>query len=554
MTAVSGIESTGSWRAGRIGDAAPGVRGDAEVALQALTRLQAITASFAAALTPSEVSHVATEQALGLLDAQAGSISWSTIPEELEVLHASGYPDSAAMAWQRYEVDLPSPLADAFRTGDPVWLESSAAYAARYPHLALAARASQGASVAVPLVVAGRVRGVFAIDFDAPRSFDAADHSFILAVAHQAGQALERAWLYEEQQRLRARAEHTAALLDTTFSSVPIGLAFVDWDLRFVHANAAWARLLGPAPHELVGEVVTAVLPGESGISRAARWRQVLATGEPALDLEDSRSEPDGSRRRTWLESCYPVSAGSVTVGLAVVARDVTSARRAEEFRNNLLGIVGHDLRNPLGAIVGFAHVLGRSGGLDERQLRVVQRIQECAAKTVRIANDLVDITRVESGSLSVDLRPARLDEICTEIAAEAETAFPGREVRVDGRDDPAVRCDPERVSQAVSNLVVNALKHGAHDRPVTIEWSTGKGAACVRVHNWGPPIPAAVREHLFEPFRQGTRTRARSEGIGLGLYIANEIARAHGGSIEARSDEIEGTFFTLRFPRWPVR
>jgi PAS domain S-box-containing protein len=539
----------------RAEEAAREARMEAELAIQALMRLQAVTTSLAAALTPGEVASVVMEQGLGLLDAVAGSISWSTCSDELEVLDAFGYPERALVAWRRFAVDLPAPLAEAFRTARPVWIESSAAYGARYPHLASTGRPFQGASVAVPLVVSERVRGVLGVDFDAPRRFDAADCSFILAVADQAALALERARLYEQQQALRTHAEEAAALLDTMFSSVPIGLAFVDWDLRFVHANSAWGRLHGLAPQAFVGHVVTSALAGDAGTSRAARWRRILATGEPALDVEDSRADPEGPGRRTWLESCHPVVAGSDTVGLAVVAREVTRARRAEEFRNNLLGIVGHDLRNPLGAISGFAHFLRRVGGLDERQLRTIGRIEACAGKAARIAHDLLDLTRIESAQgLSIEPRPARADEICAATALEAETAFAGRQVRVTGAGDPAVVWDAARISQALSNLVVNAIEHGAPDRPVTVEWVAGADAVSLRVHNWGPPIPAAVLAQLFEPFRPGARAGARASGVGLGLYIVNEIARAHGGTLEVRSDDVEGTVFTLRLPRAPPR
>src|SRR6266542_2891808 len=241
-------------------------RREAERAIQVLIRLQAVTASLAAALTPAQVARVVTEQGIGLLDATAGSLSWAVGREQLEVL-------------------------DAFRTGEPIWLESPADHSARYPHLSVAHHhPSAGASVAVPLVAGERVVGVLGMDFNAPRRFDAPDRSVILAIAHQTAEALERARLYEQQQSLRAQAERTAALLDTMFSSVPIGLAFVDWDLRFVHVNAAWARLHGKMPAACVGKLVTDALPGEEGATRIGRWRRVLTTGAPVLELEEQRS------------------------------------------------------------------------------------------------------------------------------------------------------------------------------------------------------------------------------------------------------------------------
>ncbi len=545
-------EDVTGWR--RAEQAAREATTEAELAVQALIRLQAVTSSLGSALTPAEVARVAMQQGVGLLDATAGSLSWTTGAGELEVLDAFGYPERALVAWRRFAVDLPAPLAEAFRTGEPVWLESHGAYVARYPHLAATGRPFQGATVAIPLLLPDRTIGVLGIEFEAPRRFDPADRSFILAIADQTAQALERARLYHEEERLRARAESTAALLDTLFSAVPIGLAFVDWDLRLVHVNGAWARLYGAPPEAFVGKAVGDALPGARGRERGERWRRVLETGEPVLEFEDSRADPgEPVLTRTWVESWYPVVAGGDTIGVGVVVREVTAARRAEEFRRNLLGIVGHDLRNPLTAVVGFAHLLGRVGPLHPRQRDMVARLVASASKATRIANDLLDLTRIESTrGIPIDVRPSRVDAICAAVAAEAETAFPGRELRCEGAGDAAVTCDPDRVGQALSNLVVNGLKHGAQDgRPVTVEWDgTAAGEIAVRVRNYGGPIPEALRSHLFEPFRQGTTPGARASGLGLGLYIAREIARAHAGNIDARSDDDGTTTFTLRLPR----
>lgn len=526
-------------------------RSEAEDAVQALIRLQTVTASLAAALTPAEVARVVMEQGVGLLDAAAGSLSWTTDLGEMEILDSFGYPQECLVARRRHPVDLPEPLAETLRTGKPVWLESAREFATRYPHLASAVRPFSGASVAVPLVARERVAGVLGIDFEAPRSFEPADASFVLALAHQTAQALERARMYDEQERLRRRAERTAALLDTLFSSVPIGLAFVDRDLRFVHVNGAWARLHGASPDEFVGRALAEAFGGDGGAERVRGFARVLQTGEPVLDSDVTFLDP-AEGVRSWLESCYPVVAGADTIGLGFVSRDVTDARRAEEFHRNVLGIVGHDLRNPLNAISGFTRLLAARGGLDDDRVRMLGRIEASAAKAARIARDLLDLTRIQSAcGIPIERKGVRVDELCAAVVEEAGTAFPGREVRSFGRGDVAVRWDPDRVSQALSNLVVNAFKYGAQDRPVTVEWDDLGVDVAVRVRNWGAPIPPDVGSHLFEPFRQGEQAGAKAGGLGLGLYIAREVARAHGGSLEACSSEDEGTVFTLRLPRY---
>lgn len=530
-------------------------RDEAERAAQALIRLQAVTAALAAATTPARVARVTLEEAVGLLDAAAGSFSAAVAPDELEVLDALGYPEQSLVAWRRHGAELPPPLAEAFRSGRAVWLDSPDAFDRRYPHAAGAARPfAGGASAAVPLVAPdGRVTGVLGIEFAAPARFDPTDETFVTALAQQCAEALARARLFEERERLRDRAERAAALLETLFSGVPLGLGFVDRDLRIVHANAEWSRLTGVAPEACAGKPVVEGLP-DGGADRAAGCRRVLERGEPVLELELSRAEPDDpSRVRAWVESWYPVRAGAETIGVGIVARDVTDEKRAEAFRRNVIGIVGHDLRNPLSAIHGYARLLARGGGLEAEPLRMVSRIEAAAAKADRIVGDLLDLTRVQSGvGVPVLPAPARVDEICAAVVDEASAAWPQRAVEVRGQGDPAVTWDPDRVAQALSNLVVNALKHGDPVAPVAVAWEARADDVEVRVANRGPPIPVDLRDHLFEPFRRGGG--ARGAGLGLGLFIAREVARAHGGTISAASSEPDGTVFTLRLPRHAPR
>jgi signal transduction histidine kinase len=528
-----------------------------EGALQALIRLQAITTGLAAATTPADVARVVLEEGVGLVDANAGTIARALSPGELEVLDACGYPDATLAAWRARAAALPAPLLEAVRTCAPVWVECSATAARRHPELEPAPAAfPEGASAAVPLLVDDTPIGVLGLEFAEPMSFESTDRSLIQALAQECAHALERARLYEEQALLRASAERTSALLDTLLSTVPIGLAFADLSLRLVHVNAAWARLYATAPEACTGRTIADLVP-DGGVEREGAWRRVLASGEPVIEVEVCGPDAsDPGLTRTWLESWYPVVAGTQAIGLGVVARDVTELKRADAFRRNVLGVVGHDLRNPLSAILGNARLLARSGELDERQRGLLSRIEASTAKAAHIVGDLMDLTRLESTrTMPVEVRAARVDALCAAVVEEASAAHAGRELRVEGSGDPVVEWDPDRVSQLLSNVVVNALKHGVADRPVSIAWAANGDAVTIRVHNWGAPIPQELRAHLFEPFRRGAQPsgRAATGGLGLGLYIAHEIARAHGGEISFTSSEAEGTAFTVRLPRRAV-
>jgi signal transduction histidine kinase len=167
--------------------------------------------------------------------------------------------------------------------------------------------------------------------------------------------------------------------------------------------------------------------------------------------------------------------------------------------------------------------------------------------------NTLLDFARARSGT-AIPLSPAPTDlgEIVRETVEELRSAWPRREVEVVVHGDARGEWDGPRIAQVTSNLVANALIHGAVETPVQVMVSDEGAWVDVSVHNAGPPIPPELMPVLFEPFRRGAE-EARAGGLGLGLYIAHQIVAAHGGSIEVRSTASEGTRFTLHLPRSPV-
>jgi signal transduction histidine kinase len=225
------------------------------------------------------------------------------------------------------------------------------------------------------------------------------------------------------------------------------------------------------------------------------------------------------------------------------------AAQHAMELHEQLVGIVGHDLRTPLAAIRMSAAVLFQRGDLGSEQARTVARIGASAARMSRIIRDLLDFTRVrKDGALPVEPRPTDLVDLARRAVAELAAVHPDRELRLDAPGSAPVEVDPDRLFQAVTNLVGNAIQHGRGGGRVLVSVVPGAGVVGLLVHNDGPPIPAELQGEIFEPFRRG---RAGGEGgsLGLGLFIVREVVRAHGGTVEVHSTAADGTTFTLRLP-----
>jgi signal transduction histidine kinase len=234
------------------------------------------------------------------------------------------------------------------------------------------------------------------------------------------------------------------------------------------------------------------------------------------------------------------------------------AARREAEqvgrLQEQLMAVVGHDLRTPLSAIGLSAATLVRRGGLSPEDRALVERISSSARRMGALIRDLVDLSRARQG-VGVSLHVARVDlgEVVRGALAELDAGPDGQEVSLAVRGDAALDGDRDRLAQVVSNLVGNALQHGGGS-PVYVTVTGGDLDVTLAVANGGPPIPEELLPHVFEPFRRG-EPYARAAGgrpgnSGLGLFIVREIVRAHGGTVEVRSEREAGTVFTVRLPR----
>ena len=224
---------------------------------------------------------------------------------------------------------------------------------------------------------------------------------------------------------------------------------------------------------------------------------------------------------------------------------------RLNRSRELFLGVLGHDLRNPLSAIVGLAGLL-RYENLDQSSLELVSQITIHTGSMTELINDLLEFAAIRIAS-RVIISPAPMDllRLCREAVAEMEAIYPSREFQFEHQGNLKGEWDESRLKQLLSNLLGNAAQHGADDQPIAVSVEATDDDVVLVIRNQGVPIPAEQLETIFEPMKRYVKGEGRAShgGVGLGLYIANEIAGAHGGSIEAQSDE-QGTVFAVRLPR----
>lgn len=231
-------------------------------------------------------------------------------------------------------------------------------------------------------------------------------------------------------------------------------------------------------------------------------------------------------------------------------------SRKVDDSRNLLLGILGHDLRTPLGVIHMSAGYLLRTDALDGAQTKAAARILTSAERMKAMVKDILDFTQTAFGMpLPIAPAPADLGQLTRSIVGEIAALVPASRMELSCEGDLSGRWDGGRISQMLSNLIGNAIQHGKAEVPVSVRVSGCAQEVRVEIWNDAPRIPLEAQKTLFLPLRQTPaaegQKRAGSSGLGLGLYIAREIAVAHGGTIRLASDE-SGTTFAVSLPRKP--
>lgn len=233
---------------------------------------------------------------------------------------------------------------------------------------------------------------------------------------------------------------------------------------------------------------------------------------------------------------------------LALSEAALMDARETAELRDQFIAVLGHDLRNPLAAIEAGATLLERKVTGDDTR-RILGEMRGSAGRMSRLINDVLDFARGRlGGGLSLARRPAtELPAMLNQVVDELRAAHPGRIVQAGIALTDAVPGDPDRIAQLMSNLLANALVHGDPDQPVRVAAAVVGKTFELSVANGGQPIPETVQPRLFQPFNRRDTADVR-DGLGLGLYIASQIATAHNGELTVVSDETE-TRFVFRMP-----
>lgn len=338
---------------------------------------------------------------------------------------------------------------------------------------------------------------------------------------------------------LAAPPDHLKRILE----EVPAAIAVHDADGVILARNQRFDDVLPDGAADL--RKLTALdangqplAPESSPIARAL-------AGEVVIAHDAVLGRADGSTRPVRV-SALPLRAGGVVL--------LTDPPGNDLLLKQILGIVGHDLRNPLAAIRMTAQLLAKDAPVaDDRRQTLAKRIVSSSGRMDALVRGLLEFARAQAGAIvQLSPEPSNLEALVRHVVDDQRLAFPNRVISAEMLGNPDVHWDPDRIEQVLSQLVGNALRHGTDEAPVSVRVdATAAEEVLIVVNNRGPAIAPESLTQVFDPFMVGPRAPgAPRKNIGLGLFVVRKFVEAHGGSVTAASNAPEGTTLSVRLPR----
>jgi sigma-B regulation protein RsbU (phosphoserine phosphatase) len=364
--------------------------------------------------------------------------------------------------------------------------------------------------------------------------------------------------------------------LEDLYEHAPCGLLILQDGGRISRVNTTLCTLLGRSAEDMVGKRFLDLLTVGGGMFYETHFAPLLrmqgffnevgldlltATGTrmPVIANATERRQPDSSLlytrialfqaedRRQYERDLVAAKKEVERLNAALKAR-VADAELTSEFREQFIAVLGHDLRNPLAGIDGGRRILERMHE-DPKSVRIFRMMAESITRMSGLIDNVMDFARGRlAGGIGLNRTKGQsLEPTLTQVVNELQSGYPERPIEMKFDVPHAIDIDHARLAQMLSNLLGNAITHGNSERPVAVEASNAEGNFVLAVINGGDPIPPAAMERLFQPFQRG-EVQSGTQGLGLGLYIASEIAKAHGGTLAVTSDAQE-TRFTFTMP-----
>ena len=403
--------------------------------------------------------------------------------------------------------------------------------------------------VALPMIIDKMLVGVIYVLRQSAFTF--ADRRALSAFAGQAAIAVHNARLYQQVSQEKRR-------LDAILENSGDGVMLLDAHAKITVFNRALTIMTGIPAEEAVGKPCDEVLALHDPNTR-----------EPAPDLTCPldrclAGEQVQIQGDFWREEGIRITLGITysplfdlegrLVNVIANVRDITRFREAEEMKSTFISVISHELKTPVALIKGYAGTLRRPDAeWDTETIRESMGIiEEESDRLAELIDNLLDASRLQAGQMKLEKQDVSLDQLAARIVQEFRTQTRQHTFQLDFAPDfPVVQADPERLRQVLNNLLSNAIKYSPDSAKITVSGRYDDQQVYVAVSDQGIGIPAAERDRIFDRFyRVDSALSRRTQGAGLGLYLAKSVIEAHRGRIWVSSSPGQGSTFVFSLPR----
>jgi signal transduction histidine kinase len=404
-----------------------------------------------------------------------------------------------------------------------------------------------------------RIVGIVLTGLHAPHHYSAAEEYRLSALTDKASSILVALTAVEEREVALQTAERRQGWLERVISAMPEAVIVIDQPSGYVIAqNNTTNRLLGDLTGRSLADLNERLRDGDGRAMALAEspLAQALANLEPIAGVELVALEPDGTEVPVLVSAASVVDENDPSPAVVIVFREISALKEASRLKDEFVSIVSHELRSPLTPILGFVQLvardLRRKGGHEDN----LKRLDSAAAhvdRMTRLVEDLLDVSRLKAGLLDLRRTEVNLGDICQEVVNDRIAGGTKHTLAIEQLPfDVIGNWDSDRLYQVIDNLVGNAIKYTPEDGQILIRMDEDplQGTATVSVEDEGPGIPPEERDQLFSAFFR-TKSAASSQvaGLGLGLYICQELVTAHGGTISVDESPSGGAAFRVQLP-----
>lgn len=404
--------------------------------------------------------------------------------------------------------------------------------------------------VGLPLIVHSQVIGMIFVFRNYSARFSANDQALLQSFADQAAIAVRNAQLYTQIRREKLR-------LDTLLDSAADGILILTPEVIIERCNPAFAQLWGAPVNQIVGESHENIIKWvhlETGLT----LEQAIEGGWPLTPNATLYVEGDLHRA---IPTPLPVgityapllSQDGVLINIVATIRDITHFREAEELKSTFISVISHELKTPIALIKGYVGTLRREDATWERDViqDSLEVIEEEADRLTELIENLLDATRLQNGTLSLNRSDVAIEKTAERVAARFRTQVSRHSIVVDFPVDfPVILCDEDRIEQVFYNLLSNAVKYSPTGGEIRISGQVRPQQIIVCVNDEGPGIAAGDIPHIFDRFYRATEASRTTKGAGLGLFLSRAVIEAHGGRIWVDPRPGQGAQICFSLPR----